>query len=285
VSPHATYSDPSYGLESLVVGDVAALCSGLQAALPAAAKNRAEPARVDSGPQKFYLAAWQAADAQASQTLKRFCMHTFFAGSVVRQVCAALPPAAALLVANSMAIRDLDSFAGPLPTGVEVFSSRGANGIDGTLSTLLGVAAASVPQRRPVVGLLGDLAFLHDVGSLQLARQLQVPAIAVVLNNAGGAIFDRLPIHRHPTAFQRLFRTPQLADIAALCAATHVRYSCAHNAVQLHEALACALEAQALPGCGLHVVEVFLPEAALFAGGDVYEAAWAAVGSAVDGQR
>jgi 2-succinyl-5-enolpyruvyl-6-hydroxy-3-cyclohexene-1-carboxylate synthase len=304
VSPRATYSDPTHGLKSLVVGDVAALCAGLQAALPAAAAGRAVPvlcaglqaalrmpdsatprATSNLAAQASYLAAWQAADAQASQTLRRFCGETFFAGSVVRQVCAALPPSAALLVANSMAIRDLDSFAGPLPAGVEVFSSRGANGIDGTLATLLGVAAASVAQRRPVVGLLGDLAFLHDVGSLQLARQLQVPALAVVLNNAGGAIFDRLPIHRHPTAYHRLFRTPQQADIAALCAATQVGYGCARSAAQLQEALSHALQALTQPGCGLHVVEVFLPEAAAFAGADVYEAAWAAVGSAVDYQR
>lgn len=128
--------------------------------------------------------------------------------------------AGTLVAASSMPIRDLEWYSQPSPTYPVVYSNRGANGIDGVSSTALGVALGGAPG--PVVGLLGDLAFLHDITALY--RPLgdrgdgASPSGLVVLDNKGGGIFSYLPQASsldQPT-FERLFATPQEVDIVEL---------------------------------------------------------------------
>ena len=104
---------------------------------------------------------------------------------------AALPAEATLVVASSMPVRDVETFAPARDDPPRVLANRGANGIDGTLATAYGVAAGS---DGPVVCLLGDVAFAYDVGSLLTARRLAVPLTIVLVDNGGGGIFDFLPI-------------------------------------------------------------------------------------------
>ncbi|MCB9549714.1 MAG: hypothetical protein H6706_28240 [Myxococcales bacterium] len=134
-----------------------------------------------------------------------------------------MPPGGALHIASSLPFRDVDLFAPARSAPVEVFSSRGASGIDGTIATALGEALARAPA--PVVCLVGDLACLHDAGGLLHAGELAdaVNLTVVVPDNRGGGIFGQLPIAAHPTAFERCFLTPQRADVTALAAAAGVR--------------------------------------------------------------
>lgn len=121
---------------------------------------------------------------------------------------------AELFVSSSMPIRHVE-WNGP-NVAAAVRSNRGANGIDGVVATAAGVARAR-PQGRHV-GVVGDLAFRHDIGGLLAAAELGVDLAVVVIDNGGGAIFSHLPQRRlvDPATFTRLFTTPQRLDLARL---------------------------------------------------------------------
>ena len=111
-----------------------------------------------------------------------------------------------------MPVRDAESFAAPRD-GIDVLANRGVNGIDGFVSTVLGIAAGS---DGPTVGLVGDLCFLHDSNGLLGVRDRGVDATFVVVDNGGGGIFSFLPQADLPEHFERLFGTPHGIDLAAL---------------------------------------------------------------------
>lgn len=120
--------------------------------------------------------------------------------------------------ASSLPIRDQEEALPALDRDLLFLANRGANGIDGLIASGLGAARASA---RPTTIITGDLGFFHDVGSLALARDLEVPVRIVVLNNNGGGIFERLPQKRAITEaeFEALMRTPsglQVEDAASL---------------------------------------------------------------------
>ncbi|MGH9193831.1 MAG: thiamine pyrophosphate-dependent enzyme, partial [Acidimicrobiales bacterium] len=136
--------------------------------------------------------------------------------AIARDVVAALPPGARLVVASSMPIRDVERYASPRD-GVTVLANRGANGIDGTVSTAVGVAIGSA---APTALLIGDIAFLHDSNGLLGAAGRGIDLVCVVVDNDGGGIFSFLPQARAlPTErFETLFGTPHGLDLAGLAA-------------------------------------------------------------------
>jgi 2-succinyl-5-enolpyruvyl-6-hydroxy-3-cyclohexene-1-carboxylate synthase len=137
---------------------------------------------------------------------------------------------AAVFVSSSMPIRDLEWFAATHPNPPRVLANRGVNGIDGVVSTALGVAASGPDTRT--IALLGDLAFLHDVSGL--VNLADVPCTFVVVDNGGGGIFSFLPqaesIDRE--MFERLFGTPPTSDIGAVARALGLMV---HDVVSLSE--------------------------------------------------
>ncbi|MCF7797068.1 MAG: 2-succinyl-5-enolpyruvyl-6-hydroxy-3-cyclohexene-1-carboxylic-acid synthase [Lentisphaeria bacterium] len=119
-----------------------------------------------------------------------------------------LPAGALVFVGNSMPIRDFDRY-GYFGKGVQVFGNRGASGIDGNIATLAGLAAGS---RQSVIGVIGDLAALHDLNSLHLMARCEFPVRLVIINNHGGGIFSHLPIAQHENVFEPYFGTPHRYD-------------------------------------------------------------------------
>jgi len=115
-----------------------------------------------------------------------------------------------IFIGNSLAIREFDSHSGRSEKLLHLYANRGASGIDGNISTALGIAHS----HGRVLALLGDLTTQHDLGALALARGLNV--IIITVNNGGGGIFDHLPQASLPaTEFQMGWRTPQHIDFSA----------------------------------------------------------------------
>jgi 2-succinyl-5-enolpyruvyl-6-hydroxy-3-cyclohexene-1-carboxylate synthase len=136
---------------------------------------------------------------------------------VVRTVVATMPADAHLVVSSSMPIRDLEWYVAP-ERRVAVHANRGANGIDGVVSTAVGVAAAS---GAPTVLVIGDVAFLHDSNGLLGAAGRGVDLVAVVIDNDGGGIFSFLPqgAALETEVFEQLYGTPHGLDLVALASA------------------------------------------------------------------
>lgn len=132
-----------------------------------------------------------------------------------------LPAETPLFIANSMPIRDVEYFWPAGHARIRPLCNRGANGIDGTLSTALGVAHAS---GRPAVMLTGDLALLHDTNGFLLGGRVAAGLTIILVNNHGGGIFEHLPVAKFDPPFEEYFATPQEADFGRLCAAYGVEH-------------------------------------------------------------
>lgn len=166
--------------------------------------------------------------------------------AAVREVVGALPADTALVVSSSMPIRDLEWYVRPA-TPLQVHANRGANGIDGVVSTAVGVAVASA---RPTVLLIGDVAFLHDSNGLLGASERGVDLVIVVIDNDGGGIFSLLPQAGTVDArvFEKLYGTPHGLDLVALATAYRVTSAAVDR---LEPAVTAALAAG-----GVHVLVV-----------------------------
>jgi 2-succinyl-5-enolpyruvyl-6-hydroxy-3-cyclohexene-1-carboxylate synthase len=207
-----------------------------------------------------WLRRWRQADEAAAAVLDRALDETAPAGlRLARELVAALPDCAQLVVGSSNPIRDVSLAAVPRP-GLTVLSNRGVAGIDGTVSTAVGAALA---HPGPGYALLGDLTLLHDVTGLVLGPDEPRPNLTlVVLNDRGGGIFSLLEqgAPEHAAAFERVFGTPHRVQLPALCAALGVP----HRGVDLRDAG--ALAAALGPADGLRLVEVQADRSQLRAG-------------------
>lgn len=193
-----------------------------------------------------------------------------FDGRVARDVHDAVPAAGTLLVASSMPVRDLETFARPR-RGVRVLANRGVNGIDGFVSTVLGAAAGS--GSSATVALLGDLCLLHDAGGMLASAAAGVDAVLVVVDNDGGGIFSFLAQADHPDDFELLFGAPQPVDVAKVAAGYGIPAVPAERAADVGPAVLRALDAG-----GVRMVHVRTDRHANVAR---HEAVWRAVGEAV----
>lgn len=152
--------------------------------------------------------------------------------SIARTIGAKLDAGTTLFVSSSRPIRDLEGFASPR-SGVETFANRGLAGIDGNISTALGIAS----QRESTVALLGDLSFLHDItGFVGLLGQSRINLRIVIVNNDGGGIFSTLP-QNTVLGFEELFGTPHGLDLAAISIAFGVDTTTVTAIDQLSETL------------------------------------------------
>ena len=208
VDADGAWLDPARAVNEMIAADDELLLAAVADALEAEALV-AGPPRIDD-----WLSTWLDHEQRARHAIDEVidAWDEPFEGRIARDVVAALPDGATLVVASSMPVRDVEWFAGPRE-GLRVLANRGVNGIDGFDSTVLGVAAVST---GPVVALTGDLCFLHDANGLLGATDRGVNATFVVVDNGGGGIFSFLPQADDPEHFETLFGTPQSVDLAAL---------------------------------------------------------------------
>lgn len=214
-----------------------------------------------AGPRResTWTADWLAAERTASQALADWLACPELSAEPFEPlpfvVMPELLPAAAILFAgNSMPVRDMDTYLPASPGPIRCFANRGANGIDGVVSTAMGAAASG---GGPVVLVVGDLSFLHDLNALTAARLHHLNATIVLTNNDGGGIFSFLPQASAidpgvglPDAYEELFGTPHGTDFGPIVVALGGQHAVVEPA-GLRAALA-----ESIGAPGVHVLEV-----------------------------
>jgi len=237
------WADPTSNAEAIVQLDIGSFVTALS-------RTDYQVAQRDeaflNGLRRAESIAWEAADAvlaEAGDALTE--------GGVARTVIDAVPRASALVLGNSLPIRDVETWTAPNDKLLAVHCQRGVSGIDGVVSGAAGVASVE----RCTTLLIGDVSFLHDINGLQLASQTRGTLVIVVIQNGGGRIFDQLPIARSgKRSWLPYFTTPHGADLSSATAA----YNCAFVSVDTVRGLRAALGAgHARSGCT--VVEAVVP--------------------------
>ena len=208
--PRRAWQDPAGAVATLAAADPRAVLDELAERLPRRPRARGWLERW-TRPDRAAAGAIAAALGRAGLSEPR----------VAAELGVRLPPKATLVVAlvdagarrrDVLPVRDAPP---------RVLANRGANGIDGTVSTAFGVAAAAA---GPVVLLLGDVALAHDVGGLLAARRLGLPLVIVLLDNDGGGIFDFLPVAREGAGYEEHVATPHGLDFAHAAALYGLRH-------------------------------------------------------------
>jgi 2-succinyl-5-enolpyruvyl-6-hydroxy-3-cyclohexene-1-carboxylate synthase len=195
-----------------------------------------------------YLQMWLGVESQVRENIDKSLAEKteLFEGKAAWLLSQVLPPQTLLFISNSMPVRDVEFFWKPNNLSIKPFFNRGANGIDGTLSTALGIAH----RQQSSVMLTGDLALLHDTNGF-LSRNKFIGHLTIVLiNNNGGGIFEMLPISEFEPPFEELFATPQDIDFEQLCKT----YGVKHELITCWEELINKLNP--LPRKGIRVLEI-----------------------------
>ena len=203
---------------------------------------------VSRAPDAAWVDAWHRADGAAAQAIARALEDELSEPRVAAELGRRLPHDATLVVASSMPVRDVETFFPARGDPPRVLSNRGANGIDGTVSTAFGVAAATA---EPVVLLIGDVALAHDLGGLLAASRLGLKLTIVLLNNNGGGIFHFLPLAGEDDVFEEHVATPTGLDFSRAAAL----FGCDHRPVADADDFGTALD-EALGADATTILEV-----------------------------
>ena len=207
------WREATFTATDLLVADSARLARGLADRLASdrpAGDGENEAVSSDSARTRW-TERFADAETRYWTLLDRAHDEQFFEGTVLRDVAHLAPDPATLFVSNSTSVRDLDRFARPRGAEVTALANRGASGIDGITSTALG--AGSVDS-DPLVLVLGDLAYYHDMNGLLACSRCGVDATIVLVDNDGGGIFHMLPIAEFDPPFTEGFETPHGLDFA-----------------------------------------------------------------------
>jgi 2-succinyl-5-enolpyruvyl-6-hydroxy-3-cyclohexene-1-carboxylate synthase len=252
IDPDGMWHDPHASASTLIVCDPISLCQNLSERIRKRAGRAAWPPATAASE---WTRAWLERAAVTREVLSQHTQEGLWEGRVAAELAHALPRHSQLWTASSMPVRNIDHFTGARQEDLAVRANRGTNGIDGTIASATG--AAQVWPHGSTVALLGDLAFLHDLGGLQAAAQLDAQLTLVVINNGGGGIFSFLPIaNLESSRFERLFLTPQSGDISQICGAV----GAVHERVDEADSLGAALQRH-IGHRGLRIVEVMVDRA------------------------
>lgn len=199
-------------------------------------------------PTTPYCKLWLHANEVTSSIVKKHSEGATDEGAYIQTMFQHLPNAVDLISGNSMPIRDVDTFFGKTDRDITVFTNRGANGIDGIVSTALGIQAA---RERPAWLLIGDLSFLHDVNGLIATRFHETDITIVIMNNDGGGIFSYLPQAKTGTYFEELFGTPTGLTFNHIAAMYDAQYASIQTMEEFKEELSKVKEKP------VRIIEVF----------------------------
>jgi 2-succinyl-5-enolpyruvyl-6-hydroxy-3-cyclohexene-1-carboxylate synthase len=221
-------TDPDRQCSLHIVSDIDELCAGLVSV------HSKESVRKRS---LSWLDKWVAAEDSAQKAINAALADEpgLTEPGVARAIYALVPEASHLVVSSSMPIRDVEWFGAPR-NGLRVHANRGANGIDGVVSTAVGVALAT---RQPTTLLIGDIALLHDVNGLINLASRKIDLRIVVIDNNGGGIFSFLPQAQtlDEAKFEKIFGTPHDANIKLLAQAHQINTHELTNISDLAEVL------------------------------------------------
>jgi 2-succinyl-5-enolpyruvyl-6-hydroxy-3-cyclohexene-1-carboxylate synthase len=258
------WQEPTALAAEIVHADPTALCTALASAL-----SRSE-VRKRTG--HTWLTDWQASNRRARSAIADLLasIDEPFEGKVFAELAELLPEGSTLWAGSSMPVRDLDTFFPAVARPLRLLANRGANGIDGVVSSALGAAAAADGR---VVLAIGDLSFYHDLNGLLAARLHRLDATIVLLNNDGGGIFSFLPQASHGRHFEPLFGTPHGLDFRPAVEMYGGRFERATTWPAFRAAMRAALSTP-----GLSVVEVPTDRARNV---DLHRRVWPAVARAL----
>lgn len=204
VDPDGGWNDPALLSNDVIHADSAMFCQQLSDVLS------------DRGhrPDQTWASDWIAINTSTAESITSAMDDDdqLFEGRVFQELSRILPAGSTLVAGNSMPVRDMDTFYPGRPAPIRFLSNRGANGIDGVVSTALG--ASAVADEGPTVLVIGDLSFYHDMNGLLAAKLHELDATIILVNNDGGGIFSFLPQSAHPEHFEQLFGTPHGIEFA-----------------------------------------------------------------------
>jgi 2-succinyl-5-enolpyruvyl-6-hydroxy-3-cyclohexene-1-carboxylate synthase len=204
IDPHGAWHEPTRNAELVVHASAEHTLTAVAGAV--------EMRRTKTDAE--WLGAWRRADERAWAAVE--AARDEFEGKILASLEPELPDEALVWVSSSMPIRDVEAYFPQSPKRIRFLANRGANGIDGVVSSALG---AAIVTGLPTWVLIGELALQHDAGGLLAARRASVPLEIVCINNGGGGIFDFLPVAEHadPAAYEAHIATPsEDVDLAAL---------------------------------------------------------------------
>jgi 2-succinyl-5-enolpyruvyl-6-hydroxy-3-cyclohexene-1-carboxylate synthase len=204
VDPHGVWHEPTRRAELVLHASAEHTLTALAGAVEMRSVER----------DRSWVMGWREADAVVWEEVEK--SPEAFEGRVLADLEPELPDEAVVWVSSSMPIRDVEACFPQSAKRLRFLANRGANGIDGVVSSALGAALAT---ELPTWVLIGELALQHDVGGLLAARRAGVPLEIVCINNGGGGIFDFLPVAEHadPAAYEAHIATPsEEVDLAAL---------------------------------------------------------------------
>ena len=263
IGADAAGQDPSAALSDAIAAEPVAALDALRTMTMAA-------------PDPEWMAAWREADARAADAIAAELDRAGLSEPLVAaHLGRALPQEATVFVASSMPVRDVETFWPVREDPPRALANRGANGIDGTVSSAFGAAAAG---QGPVVLLIGDVALAHDLGGLLAARRLGLKLTIVLLDNGGGGIFDFLPVADATRAQERDVYVEHIATPTGLDFALAAElFGAGHLRVEDARELPSALQG-ALAAAGTVIVEVPGDREANVA---LHRRIWDAVGDAI----
>jgi 2-succinyl-5-enolpyruvyl-6-hydroxy-3-cyclohexene-1-carboxylate synthase len=240
VAPSSEWPDPTLTATHIAHADPSAFCRSVLAGLNGA-----------SAVGQDWLSAWQTADSLASAAIEGELDEVSSTEiSAVVDLAAVLPPASQVMLGNSMPVRDFDSFWPATNAGHFMHGNRGASGIDGVVSTAMGITARRA-SNTPAVLVIGDLSFYHDMNGLLAAQRFGLSATIVLINNDGGGIFSFLPQHNDAEHFETLFGTPHGLDFSHVAGLYGVDFQRVTTREEYRAALKASFDAP-----GVQIIEI-----------------------------
>ncbi|MEG4336160.1 2-succinyl-5-enolpyruvyl-6-hydroxy-3-cyclohexene-1-carboxylic-acid synthase [Microcoleus sp. D3_18_C2] len=257
IDPSHHNFDPLHGQTIHLRTSVEHLATAISPQIPPLNKGKSTPVPplskgglggVLTSPSNEYLQLWRNTEIQVRQTIdqKIATINNIIEPKVSWLLSQILPPGTPIFIANSMPVRDVEFFWKPNNLEIKPFFNRGANGIDGTLSTALGVAHRNLSS----ILLTGDLTLLHDTNGFLIKNKFVGHLTILLINNNGGGIFEMLPVAKFDPPFEEFFATPQQMNFAHLCATYGVEHEVIEDWEQFKQKL------NLLPNSGIRVLEL-----------------------------